>query len=32
MDWYDDFADWTDDQGDTWDSMTVAILKATIQQ
>ena len=26
MDWYDDFADWAEDQGDTWDSMTVAIL------
>ena len=26
VDWYEDFADWAKDQGDTYDSMTVAIL------
>ena len=27
MDWYDDFADWSGDQGDIWDSMTVGIAR-----
>lgn len=26
VEWYEDFADWAEDQGDTYDSMTVAIL------